>query len=75
VLATVFTVFALFYWSCAMVSWNSNPRVATSLSVSMWTGAITVSTMILALTLLLIGAILIYHALQFTFSKRDKKFA
>jgi hypothetical protein len=75
VLATVFTVFALFYWSCAMVSWNSNPRIATSLSVSMWTGAITVSTMILALTLLLIGAILIYHALKFTFSKRDKKFA
>jgi hypothetical protein len=74
VLTTFFTVFALFYWSCAMVSWNSNPRVATSLSVSLWMGAITVSTMILALTLLLIGVIFVIHALRFTFSKRDRKF-
>lgn len=75
VLATVFTVFALFYWSCAMVSWNSNPRIATSFSVSMWTGAITVSSMILALTLFLIGLATIFHALKRTFSKRDRNFA
>ncbi len=75
VLTTFFTVFALFYWSCAMVSWNSNPRLATSLAVSLWTGAITVSTMILALTLLLIGVIFVIHALRFTFFRRDKKYA
>src|SRR5664280_1098148 len=74
VLATVFTVFALFYWSSAMVSWNSNPRIATSISVSIWTGAITVSTMILALTLFLIGLSLIFHAVKRTFSKHEKKF-
>ena len=74
VLATVFTVFALFYWSCTMVSWNSNPHVATSFSVSMWTGAITVSTMMLVLTLLGIGVIFIFHALKFSFSRRERKF-
>jgi hypothetical protein len=74
VLATVFAVFALFYWSSAMVSWNSNPRVATSLSVSIWTGAITVSTMILALTLFMIGFAVILHALKRSFSKREQKF-
>lgn len=74
VLATVFAVFALFYWSSAMVSWNSNPRTATSLSVSMWMGAITVSTMILALTLFLIGVVAIVHALKRSLSNRDKRF-
>jgi hypothetical protein len=75
VLGTIFTIFALFYWSSAMVSWNSNPHVATSLSTSMWMGAITVSTMILALTLFLIGSTAIVHALKYSILKRDKKFA
>ena len=64
VLASVFAVFALFYWSCAMVSWNSNPTVATSFAESMWMGAITVSTMLLTLTLLAIGLTLIFRALR-----------
>lgn len=75
VLATFFTVFALFYWSSAMVSWNSNPHVATSISLSMWTGAVTVSTMILALTLFLVGFAAIVHALKRSLAKRDKSFA
>jgi hypothetical protein len=74
VLATVFTVFALFYWSYTMVSWNSNPGVATSISISIWTGAITVSTMILAVTLLSIGLFVIFHALKVTFSRRDRTY-
>jgi hypothetical protein len=74
VLAAVFSVFALFYWSCTMVSWNSNPHLATSFSVSLWTGAITVSTMILVSTLFAIGVIFIFHALKFSFSKREKRF-
>lgn len=74
VLATVFAVFALFYWSCTMVSWNSNPKVATSVSVSLWTGAITVSTFILTLTLFGVGIIFLFRALKSTFSRRDKKF-
>jgi len=74
VLAAVFAVFALFYWSSAMVSWNSNPRVATSVSLTVWTGAITVSTMILAMTLFLIGVVAIFHALKRSLRNRDKKF-
>ena len=74
VLATVFAVFALFYWSCTMVSWNSNPKVATSVSVSLWTGAITVSTFILTLTLFGVGIIFLFRALKSTFLRRDKKF-
>jgi hypothetical protein len=74
VLATVFTVFALFYWSCAMVAWNSNPHVATSVPVSIGTGAITVSTMILASTLFILGVVLIWHALRSAITRRDKRF-
>jgi hypothetical protein len=61
-LASVFAVFALFYWSCAMVSWNSNPTVATPFAESIWMGAITVSTILLTLTLLAIGLTLIVRA-------------
>ena len=75
VLATLFTVFALFYWSYAMVSWNSNPHVVTPWTVSIWTGAITVSALALVLTLFFIGVAAILHALRLTLSKRDKKFA
>ena len=64
VLASVFAVFALFYWSCAMVSWNSNPTVATPVGVSIWMGAITVSTMLLTLTLLAIGLTMIVRGLR-----------
>jgi hypothetical protein len=74
VLATVFTVFALFYWSSTMVSWNSNPNVATSLPVSLWTGAITVSTFILTMTLFCIGVTFLVRALRSNFSRRDRKF-
>jgi hypothetical protein len=74
VLATVFTVFALFYWSSTMVSWNSNPNVATSVPVSLWTGAITVSTAILTLTLVGVGVIFLFRALKSTFLRRDKRF-
>jgi hypothetical protein len=74
VLATFFSVFALFYWSSTMVSWNSNPRIATSFTVSLWTGAITVSTMILVSTLVAIGVIFIFHALKFSVSKRERRF-
>lgn len=73
VLATVFTVFALFYWSSIMVSWNSNPNVATSVPVSLWTGAITVSTLILSLTLVGIATTFIFRELRSTFSRREKK--
>jgi hypothetical protein len=73
VLAAVFTVFALFYWSCAMVAWNSNPHVATTLAVSIGTAAITVSTMLLSLTLLLLSVVLIWHALRSALSKHDKR--
>jgi hypothetical protein len=73
-LASVFAVFALFYWSCTMVSWNSNPRIATTFSVSLWTGAITVSTMILIATLLVIGLVAFGHALKISVAKREKKF-
>lgn len=73
-LATVFTVFALFYWSCTMVSWNSNPNVATSLPVSLWTSAITVSAFILSLTLLCVGIYFLVVALKSTVFRREKKF-
>jgi hypothetical protein len=73
-MATVFTVFALFYWSCTMVSWNSNPNIATSLPVSLWTGAITVFALILTLTLFGVGVVFLFGALKFTVSRRDKKF-
>jgi hypothetical protein len=63
-LASMFAVFALFYWSCAMVSWNSNPTVATPVGVSLWMGAITVSTMLLTLTLLAIGLTMIVRGLR-----------
>jgi hypothetical protein len=75
VLATVFSVFALFYWSTAMVSWNSNPHVVTPWSVSIWTGAITVSAMAIALALFAIGVIVISHAVKLLVSKQDKRFA
>jgi hypothetical protein len=74
VLATVFCVFALFYWSTAMVSWNSNPHVVTPWSVSIWTGAITVSVIAIALALFSIGVIVISHAIRLTISKHDKRF-
>lgn len=74
VLALGFTVFALFYWSCAMVTWNSNPNVATSVSVSLWTGAITVSTFILTLTLFCIGVTFLFRAMKSNFSRRDRRF-
>lgn len=74
VLATVFTIFALFYWSSTMVSWNSNPNVATSVPVSLWTGAVTVSTAILTLTVIGVAISFIFCALKSTFSRRDKKF-
>lgn len=61
-LASVFAVFALFYWSCAMVSWNSNPTLATPFAESIWMGAITVATMLLTFTLLAIGLVLIVQA-------------
>jgi hypothetical protein len=51
-LASIFAVFALFYWSSAMISWNSNPEVATGVAVSIWMGAVTVSTILLSFTLL-----------------------
>jgi hypothetical protein len=47
-----------------MVSWNSNPTVATPVGVSLWMGAITVSTILLTLTLLAIGLTLIVRALK-----------
>jgi hypothetical protein len=72
-LATVFGVFALFYWSSTMVSWNSNPHTATTFAVSLWTGAITVCTMILILTLFVIGVVVIFRAVQQLFSNRDKR--
>jgi hypothetical protein len=61
-LASIFAVFALFYWSCAMISWNSNPRVATGVAVSIWMGAITVSTILLSFTLLAIGLSVVVRA-------------
>jgi len=72
-LASIFSVFALFYWACAMVSWNSNPRVATSVAVSIWMGAITVSTILLCLTLLTIGLTLILRAAKVALRKRDRR--
>jgi hypothetical protein len=74
VLAGIFTVFALFYWSSTMVSWNSNPRVATSFAVSLWTAAITVSTLLLVFTLLALGVIILFHALKFSLTKHEKRF-
>ncbi len=73
VLASVFAVFALFYWSCAMVSWNSNPTVATSFAVSIWMGAITVSTMLLTFTLFAIGLTLIVRALKRAVVEREQR--
>jgi hypothetical protein len=74
VLASVFTIFALFYWSSTMVSWNSNPHIATSIPVSLWTGAITVSTFILTLTLVCIGVTFLVRTLKCNFSRRDRRF-
>ena len=71
-LASIFSVFALFYWACAMVSWNSNPRVATSVAVSIWMGAITISTILLCLTLLTIGLTLIVRAGKVALRERDR---
>ena len=72
-LASIFSVFALFYWACAMVSWNSNPRVVTSVAVSIWMGAITVSTILLCLTLLTIGLTLILRAAKVALRERDRR--
>jgi hypothetical protein len=72
-LASIFVVFALFYWSTAMMSWNSNPRVATSVGVSIWMGAITVSAILLSLTLLSIGLVLIFRASRKALIERDRK--
>ncbi|HEY1761247.1 MAG TPA: hypothetical protein VGG17_01525 [Acidimicrobiales bacterium] len=72
-LASVFAVFALFYWSCAMVSWNSNPRVATAFAVSIWMGAITVSTILLTVTLLAIGLTLIVRAGRIVVRQHDRR--
>jgi hypothetical protein len=72
-LASIFAVFALFYWACAMVSWNSDPRVATSVAESIWMGAITVSTILLCLTLLTIGLTLIVRAGRMAVRERDRR--
>jgi hypothetical protein len=71
-LASIFAVFALFYWSCAMISWNSNPRVATSVAVSIWMGAITVSTILLSFTLLAIGLTVVVRATTKAVRERDR---
>jgi hypothetical protein len=73
VLASVFAVFALFYWSCAMVSWNSNPTVVTPLGVTIWMGAITVSTILLTATLVAIGLTLIVRALRRAVRERERR--
>jgi hypothetical protein len=73
VLASVFAVFALFYWSSAMVSWNSNPTVVTPLGVTIWMGAITVSTVLLTATLLAIGLTLIARAVRRAVRERERR--
>jgi hypothetical protein len=72
-LASIFAVFALFYWSCAMVSWNSNPTLATTFAESIWMGAITVSTMLLTLTLLAIGLTLLVRATKKAVLGRERR--
>lgn len=72
-LASIFAVFALFYWSTAMISWNSNPRVETSFGVSLWMGAITVSAILLSLSLLTIGITLIARAWRKAVRERDRR--
>jgi hypothetical protein len=72
-LASLFAVFALFYWSSAMISWNSNPRVVTGVAVSIWMGAITVSTILLSFTLLAIGLTVVVRASRKAVRERDRK--
>lgn len=74
VLATAFTVFALFYWSYAMIAWNGDGRWPASAAVSLWTGAITVATILLVLTLSLIGFSFVWRALKRLIWDREKKF-
>jgi hypothetical protein len=71
-LASVFAVFALFYWSTAMISWNSNPTAVTSFGVTIWMGAITVSAMVLTLTLLTIGLTLLVRAWRKAFLEHNR---
>jgi hypothetical protein len=71
-LATVFSVFCLFYWSYAMIAWNAGPS-PSSTAVSFWTGAITVFTILLAATLTLIGVSVVFHSFNRLLRNHDRR--
>jgi hypothetical protein len=57
--SAIFSFFALYFWSNAMLTWNVEGRAPASLAVTLWTGALTVlAGFVLAMVVATFGAIM-----------------
>ena len=74
-LSSLFVVFALYFWSFAMLTWNSNYRWQASTAVTVWTGAITVVSASLVVMVVLVFIVFFVRALKSALTGHSKGLA